>query len=274
MKETGSENLEREISQLISRLEKVKAPSDFTFKLKAKIAAEKQKRDRRKVLLIRLSYALPALIAVLSVALFTYFLKERNEDLASFRENQITKESPSLERDYKVENVTTLNREESSQKVQNQTKEKVKREGASVAELSTGDKDSSKSASVVRANERKEKIAQFSRTEALSVPETAEFSSGKSLETPALERGDAKISFSEILKQIGIEGSFEEQGGFRVRFLKSNSVAERAGFKTEDLIVAIDEKVIGKQDMYFEKLEIKKFKVKRGAKELSITLKP
>jgi C-terminal processing protease CtpA/Prc len=275
MKEENSENLGQKVSQLISRIEKVTAPNDFAFKLKARIVVEKQKQAERKILLTRLSYVFSAFVFILLVVTVVYVLKNRDVELASHKEVSTFRENAlPLEKANEAENEVSSNqakREIDPKENPNAPREEFREAKEEV--IAFANTNASKTASKAHKSEYKKKTSQFSRSEAVSVPEVMGLSQGNFLEVPTV-RQEARISISELLKQIGIEGSFDELGGFKVKSLKPNSLAEKSGIKPEDLILAIDERKLDRQELYFEKLEVKRLKVKRKSEELSIILKP
>ncbi len=279
MRKESTENLEQKVSRLLSRIERVKAPNDFAFKLKARIVAEKQKRAKRKILLTRLSYAFSAFAFFLLVVTVVYVLQNRDVELTSYKEISTFRENPlPSEKMNKAENQTSPNRAKreiaSKQNLNLQREEFREAKEEVIAFENVGaNKNASKVSSKAYESEYKQKTSQSSRSEAVSVPEVTRLLQGNFLEAPTVRR-EARISISELLRQIGVEGSFDEHGGFKVKSLKPNSLAEKSGIKSEDLILAIDEKKLDKQELYFEKLEVKRLKVKRQSEELNIILKP
>jgi len=245
MKKRELENLE-EISQLISKLERVEAPNNFAFRLRARIQAEKQKRAKRKALLARLSYALSAIAIIIAFTLI-YNLKNKNDEIAQL--NTYTE----LE-NYEPEKIANP-----SQKIE---------ESSQIKEETPKESHKDKTIAKIKNNKKK----QLSRSEAASLPKTTELLNKSFLRSSSIDKEKPKISVLDILKQIGVEGNLEEDG-FKVSVVITNSLADKSGIKSEDLVLAIDEIKLN-ADTQFEKLEIKKLKIRRGTKDLIVFLKP
>jgi S1-C subfamily serine protease len=75
---------------------------------------------------------------------------------------------------------------------------------------------------------------------------------------------------SDVFPLLGIDSVYE--GGWKVRAIRVDSPADRAGVKAGDILEAIDDNQLGKDAMFKSGFNGKVIKVKRDGKSVELTL--
>lgn len=267
---------EQQISRLIGGLEKVSAPDDFAFRVKARIAAAKE--DQVKPTIWRtLRYVLP-LTATVIVAAFV--LIQAGLFLSNDEQNIIV-EKPKTETPIVTDNFVPRNQiaqiSNSSPEV-NQPEEKTPE--SSVVEPKPDNEMTAKNP-VNEQKETKPKSTQRdesgnSRTLAQR-PGNINISPEKLSGNTAIGNKDFQqnnsVSVLEILEMIGVE---TENAGNKisVKSVKEKSTAERSGVKKGDIIEAIDGQKLEQGNLPPNFKGGNTITVSRGNKTLKIQLKP
>lgn len=263
---------------MIDEMLRVHAPSDFDFRVKARIAQGKPAASAPKSFVPVLRYALPLGLAILVLGIF------------AFNANIFFGDDPAVEI---VENVSPAPTAATSPAL-----------NFSNVESAAAPNDSSLPQNTVVAANVKPAAVQ-PETEFAAVQSTRKILTESRRRTPASEadirsrdiavtqpdselllpRGinpnrntpispvnnSGSITDIQILDFIGIE-AVSDKSGKRVKAVKSNSLAERSGVKIGDLIEAIDDQSIGGESVRMKTSEAKKLTVTRDAKRIEIVL--
>ncbi len=265
--------------QMIDGMRRVDAPKNFDFRVKARIANSKPADFQPRFLPV-LRYVLPLSLVVLILGLVvfntTYFSGSNSPKIA-----EIVPQMPS------VREVSPNNSLVSNQSVAAANSLQSSPGEAAFAEDSntkpaTGEQ---KTQSVAVKSTKKlltesRKANPKNNSGGGSVDKT--FSSPKILTPENLNPNkiigtlpnagnENLITDVQILNFIGIE-TVSEKGGKKVKSVKSDSLAERSGVKTGDVIEAIDGKRISDKPMLMETFESKKLTVVRDTKKIEIVL--
>lgn len=274
-----AENLsadERQISNLLGGLEKVSAPKDFDFRLKARISAQKENGSQYSIWRT-LRYVLP-LTATLIIAAFVIIqggLFSQSDKLPAVVESQnpqIPAKSDSLTANQQI--AQTSNSAVDVNGIDKQIPDSY------VAEPNPGNMTTAKNPSKKQNNTQplvpptvgspgsKDFTVRESNVNILpeGIPQNAVPKINPTA-TPQI------IPRSEIFNMIGIETE-TENGKIKVRSVKENSVAGRSGVQTGDIIEAIDEQKLDEKNLPPKFKGGKTMTVMRDGKVLEIELKP
>jgi hypothetical protein len=258
---------EKQISQLLGQLEKVTAPANFDFRLKARISQVKLRKSS-KFTFSWFAYAAIGFLIVLVTTIFFYHLVSkvrRGESLGlnSFsKTGELTSSVPE-----RYENLQESISD--SQSLNESMGEKKSPDARNVNKTSKTTKLSNSIYTSV--NRRKYEIKEH----AISSSVVENLKGFSSLKTPANEAVNDSTPrkldslITQTLHQIGIEGEFETSG-FRVRSIRAKSMAEKLGLKIDDIVFAINGKPLKALTDRDTKLEIRQISVKRASQELQI----
>lgn len=258
---------EQQISRLIGGLEKVSAPNDFDFRLKARLAAAKenqiQPRFRRT-----LRYVLPLTAAVIIAAfvLIQAGLFTSNIEQPVLVENP-KREVPAVSDNFVPDN--QIAQASNSSVAENKAEEKIP--DSSVAEP-TPEKETTAKNPVRKQNRIEPKSSPLdepggSRLIAQSPSNVNIFPEG----IPGNQNN--RVSVKEFLKMIGIETE-QNQENLIIKSVKENSVSGRSGVKPGDVIEAVDEQKLERGNLPPNFTGGKTLTVSRDNKTLKIELKP
>ncbi|RMG06080.1 MAG: hypothetical protein D6735_04630 [Acidobacteria bacterium] len=258
---------EKQISQLLGQLEKVTAPANFDFLLKARITQVKSSKSNRFAF-SWFAYTTIGFLIVLVTTIFFYHLVStvRRDEFLGLNSFSKTGELTSTVPE-RYENAP-----ESISDSQSLNESMGEKKSSDVRNVNKTSKATKLSNSIYTSvNRRKYEIKEHSIS-----PSAVENLKGfSSLKTPVNDAvNDSRLRkldslIMQTLRQIGIEGEFETNG-FRVHSIRSNSMAEKLGLKIHDIVLAINGKplkALTSQDM---KLEIRQILVKRASQELQI----
>ena len=265
--------------QMIDGLRRVNAPKNFDFRVKARIAKSKP-ADFEPRFLPALRYVLPLGLVVLILGLVvfntTYFSGNNSLQIAevvppmpnekqvspinSFSTNQIAATKPA-DKTPVAENAN-LNGEPTANNQENEFK--VSMVAKSAAKPRT--KATKKNADDIGGGSRV-----LSSKPPSSVKLPLGINPNRSVETSPNAGNINPITDVQVLSFIGIE-TVSENGGKKVKAVQSDSLAERSGVKTGDVIEAIDGKRIGGKPVRMEIFESKKLTVVRDSKKIEIVL--
>lgn len=267
---------ERKIRDLIGGLEKVSAPKDFDFRLKARISAAKENNFQPSVWRT-LRYALP-LTAVLIIAAFVMI----QAGLFSATENrQIAVENPKREIPLNSQSLM-LNKQiaqiSNSSFDKNKTEEKmpdsfvVEPKPAEITTAKNPTKKTDKKTLLVSSRDESPRSKDFTvRPSNINIkPEgipANTVSANKEINQ------NNSVSVQEVLNLIGVET--EPQGNkLKVKSVREKSLAGISGVKSGDFIEAIDGQKLDQKNSPPKLNGAKNITVTRESKTLTIELKP
>ncbi len=260
---------EKQISQILSQLEKVTAPANFDFRLKARVSQVKLSKSSRSTLSWFAYTAIGFLIVLVTTIFFYHLVSTVRRDeplgLGSFsKTGELTSTVPERYED-------ALEAVRDSQSIDESMAEKRSPDARNVNKTPKTTKRINSTYTSV--NRRKYEVTEHSIS-----PSAVENLKGFSpLKTPVndavsdsrLRKTDSFIA--QTLRQIGIEGEFETNG-FRVHSVKVNSIAEKLGLKIDDIVLTINGRPLKALTNQDAKLEIRQISVKRASQELQMDL--
>lgn len=262
--------------QMIDGLRRVDAPSDFDFRVKARIAKAKA-TDFQPRFFPALRYVLPLGLVVLILGLVvfnaTYFSGSNSSQMVESVSPMPNEKEISPVNSFSANQVSATNPSDGTMvgKVANVNVEPVanNRERQSVTA-----KSSAKSRTIA-PKKNSDEDGGGSHVLSGKAPSSARLPLGinpnQSVEIlPNADNRNA-ITDVQILNFIGIE-TVSENGSKKVKAVKPESMAERSGIKTGDVIEAIDGRQISDKPVRMETFESKKLTVVRGAEKIEIVL--
>ena len=258
------------VRELLGGMERVEAPKDFDFKLKARIAnTEPQSFQPRLFSVLR--YAAPLALAVIILAVIVLnglystdnnAVQVANKIVPSPVENvSLPANSEPKEQFIAVSNSTLANTE---------TAAADKRE-ASVFPADTALNEQSKKPKIQNRNFENNGGSKDSALTPKEVILPPGLNPNKKVEIPKdFLNVKTDTPVREILSLIGIEASFSDNK-WKVESVKQNSRAERSGVKANDVIEAIDDNKIATETISTKNIN-GKLTVVRGGEKLEIKL--
>jgi hypothetical protein len=262
---------EQKISRLIGGLEQVSAPKDFDFRLKARISAA-QENNFQPSIWKTLRYALP-LTATLVIAAFVMI----QAGLFSQTDNQ-----PTIAENPKQENPVNSQSPPSNQQITQTSNLTV---DETIPDAYAGESNSTQFIAVKnpvgKPNKNKPEIIQNDDSprskdftvRPSNVQITPEGIPGNTALVNKEFNNNISIPAQEILNMLGVET--EADGNkLKVKSVKENSLAERSGVRTGDIVEAIDEQRLDEKNLSPKFKGGKKITVTRDDKVVEIELKP
>lgn len=258
---------DEKIRQMLGNLKRVDAPKDFDFRLKARIADAEPQNFQAPRLFPVLRYAAPLALAivVLAVVVINGLYSFDNNSVASVPEN------PGKP---KVENSISTNNFQPEENF-------IAQDNPPAANMEIIP------ASAVNSNKPEKKI--FSRDSELAanikkpgkdepkkddndIRSRVESSENPKVLVPQEFGSNNLLSVREVLLTIGIEANLSDKK-WKVKSVTPNSIAERSGVKTDDVIEAIDEKQLSTEPINTKgSFTGKRLIVVRGGERMEISL--
>jgi len=258
---------EARVRELLGNLERVDAPKDFDFKLKARIA-NAEPNDYKPRLFPFLRYAAPLGLAILILAMVVVS-GLYSTDVNSVQVADNTVQTP-------IENVILPDNSQPKE-------EFVATSNSTAANSEKPDAPSFAANAELAEKTKKPKIQNrnadnngggskdFSFTPKSPILPPG-LNPDKEVEIPKdFKNLNSDTSVKDILSIIGIEASFEKNR-WKVNSVKQNSRAERSGVKANDVIEAIDENRLATETISTKNVNGNKLTVVRGGEKLEIKL--
>ncbi len=238
-----------EIAALLRTLPRVEAPGDFDFGVKGKIASAKSKPSTSFLPFLKVAAPLSLLLLVAAFVLFYGILPGDTavgtvaEIPAPIDQQTASKAEPATEQQ-RATPVSTPQVDDRSTKrvavaIPNQTKRAVP-------------------------------VRQSNRPQPNSVREGGSIDSA--LRPARIIPAPADVPVREILEKIGMKAEFVD-GGWKVRSTTGNSIAERSGVRSDDVIEAIDGRPLTEATALKGGVEGKSLNVRRDGKQVKLDLK-
>lgn len=259
------------VARMLGGLRRAEAPKDFDFHLKARIAAGSPAEMRRPRFLPVLTYALPlGLLLIITgfVAYSSYFTLDngvspvvaespRSKDAVADR--TMSEKGPSIKNDFAKTPVESVNAQP------------PKRE-----ETASGDGRASNSVDGISpaANKRSGgRSADFGQGGRIKTMNPRGFNPDNLVSQASANKMTTKseISTGEVLKMLGVNADLVEDA-WRVKAVNAGSPAERAGVQTGDVILAINDRKIGKTIEFSRQFSGNSVTVLRNEKPVRIDL--
>jgi len=255
---------DEKIRQMLGNLERIDAPKDFDFRLKARIANAKPEDFRPRLFPI-LRYAAPLGLAiiVLAVVVINGLYSFDNNSVASVNseiakpltENIGLPDSSQPGNLVATNNLRTTNTENPSANVENNEKNEIKPFQKNLEFVSNTRKP--KNDTPKTANNNPGSFDRAGTSPNVFLP-------------PGFDSNNT-YSVKDILSMNGIDASFADKK-WTVKSVFQNSSAERVGIKVNDVIEAINEKKISTETITSNEINVKKLTVVRGGEKIEINL--
>lgn len=264
---------EQQISRLVGGLDKVSAPRDFDFRLKARIESAGEKGNYHNPVRQTLRYVLAPAAAVIAAAFVLFqtgfFTPQKNQP------NNIASANMNRQMPVNRENSAASNKvPENSNPSIIENKDKNSLSNSLVADSKPTNQIPKKKTNPPK-NRQKDNFTGF-KDIALS-PSNTRGPKGINPEkkSPDMKNFEQKVSISakEILNQFGIEIELAGEN-LKVKSVKESSVADRSGVKTGDIVEAIDDQKLDQGNLSPKFKGGKSITVLRENKLLKIELKP
>ena len=269
-------DVQARIWKVIECLETVDAPSDFNFRVKARIANAKQSDFQPKLLPV-LRYVLPLSFVVLLFALVVfnsmYFVDDKSVPQIAENNFQPLNEKGNEPNNDSVASVVNADEQLASDGSNSNIQSKEKRTIENNARF------------VAVKNERELPLTQKagkkdsfkgSRDLGSTVSNVNILPPGINLgntnaSAPISEKAKTETTEQILSEMLGME-IVSENGSQKVASVKRNSVAHRSGIKTGDVIEAIDGKKLTDEPIGTKTVEAKKLTVVRAGGRIEISL--
>ncbi len=286
---------ERKIRALIGGLKQINAPKDFDFRLRARIAKAASSNIRRPQLTPILRYVLPLslVLFVIAAAVFKGVYRSdsqtavqidksnRQAEIAEINQpnktftpaeappqnSEILPAPPNNARQQRTEDISTR---------RGATREKIKNLqkpfDADVPPLAL--KSFKKSTPAISSKGVNTEIISGSRTSALkssAVVAPPGINPNQTIKITPNAGNVKSLTVAEVLSQLGIEAVFTI-ADWTVKSVRQNSLAERSGVRSGDVVEAIDGEKLTDKPLKNKTIEGKKLTVARGAAKIEISL--
>jgi hypothetical protein len=280
------ENLSRndeKTRQILGSLEKIDAPKDFNFQLKSKIANTKATR-KNQVFWRYFAVAVPSLACVLLAAFFVFNRNvQQPATVAEVKEPQKIQTPTIVEipiiKDLKpTKDSNTENAENLPDKDQNPQKSLPIIEPKIVDEkiYAKVEKQPDIKPESVKLAPKKPKA----KDDFIGVKTEAGTDIEKPLQPKGLNASSANTTINQtdtvfeienLLDDLGVE-AIAENGKLKVKSVKKNSLAERSGVKTDDVIDAVDNQKIAPKEIRKKAFDAKSISITREGKTIELKL--
>lgn len=263
---------DRKLCRMLAGLERVEAPKDFDFHLKARIA-KADPRAYRKSSAGRLGYLVPAagLAAVLALAGFygNFSGGENtpiNAESVTAPFESVQPQSPLTKQFAQISNANSNSFESNSAPTV-----AVQR----ISNLPSDENEAKRTDDGRRIERRSSKPdSNTSQVRASTVPPVIGprgIDPDKRVEIPESEVEEKDFEAQSLLNTLGVE-TVLENGSIKIKSLPQNSPAARFGLKSGDVIESINDQKISNGKIRGKRVDMKKIGVKRGAETVQIDL--
>jgi len=266
--------------QMIETLEKVGAPKDFNFRLKARIAAAKPSNFEPR-LLPAFRYVLPLSLTVLIFAFVVfngvYFVNDNtapqvveNNFQPVIEKQDAPVDSPIAQLDAPESSTNEKSIEGVSNPSEQPKSAKLSRDGL---EFVAG-RSPKRSPATTRKESVKDdfKGSRDSASTSSKVITPKGINLDKTIETSPISDNANPLTAEQILSELGME-IVSENGNRKVKSVKQNSIAERSKIKVGDVIESIDGKKLTNEPVRGKTIGAKKINVVRNAEKIEILLR-
>jgi hypothetical protein len=280
----------RQLSQMMTSLPQVKAPKDFEFGVKAKLAESKSDKTLSPVWQA-LRYILP-----LSVAGLIFAFAAFNSNLFNSREpsSPIVKSEETIEKKNQNSTNSFEQKEKSGDELVAIAADAKVNEDSTNSDGQIPDKKteqtetdiaSSKTETRLKPESNKDQVLSIDIKREKELPKSKDSASTSSdIINPRGSNVDDKINnlrvnknsklftASDILSPLGIS-TINEDGKLRVTSLRDNSLGKNSGVKVGDVIIAIDGQVLSSNPIKTGIVEGNILRVRRNGQEIVIAIR-
>lgn len=257
MKNEGQKMIETEnepVRQLLGSLNRVEAPGDFDFRVKARIAQGRPVDRNTSLIPAWARFAMPVVLLLLLGGYFGFStLYSPQSDVQPIAGSQLPIAPVS---EVATKPVEPIEQAPASTTIAKQTAPKVE-ELNNIPKTVTAEKLVAKTAS---SNKNRG-------------GGSVDFSSGISRTRDFRKPNSVGVSAREILSQMGVDASYSSSS-WKVGVVKQNSVAERSGLKTGDVVEAINDQDLTDKSSFASPFKGTSVRVRRDGKTTQIELKP
>ena len=250
---------EEEVSRLLSALPRVDAPSNFDFRVKAKISAGNRQKSWIERIPLAVRFALPTLL-ILLVGAYFYFIRVPSNNGSQDPQVEAMVPPP------------VMNESPADGTSPNNTNSLVARENPSLTPEQARPGNSNRT---VRppSNGQSSKPLGGSLDEAKDQPDTIERpgTPDKSRVANDMAAVASSQSVKRGLSQIGIADTVYEGGGWKVVVVTNNSIAKRSGIIEGDIVTAIGNQHLNQNSVVHNVAD--HLTVIRGGKPVNISLR-
>lgn len=264
---------DRKLIAMLGDLNRVAAPNDFEFRLKARIADRSAVKQRSFRLFPTLVYGAP--LALFLVVGSTLFLLS-SYDAPNLNNVAVVQDLPAASGDKPASPIAEVRSPHSSQTNSALAKEEIA-EGGRTLLAAEKTADRSVTTGLVSKNERTVtgRKSGGSYTIGAKRAETPKRITGFSGNVDAKlseAGGDRDISVKEIFQSIGIDAEFSDNA-WLVKSVKGEQIGDRVGIKSGDRIDSIDSKPVDKDTKYRGRFAAKSIRIQRDGKLIDLELK-
>jgi len=248
---------DRSLGDLLRTLKRVDAPTDFDFKLKARIAARDPKADSRQGWWPLPVYVYPLLVLVVVAATFVFFYRPAGEPLqVATQDHDLVPANGSAQ----APEVVTQNGNVDPQVLAAASPERTRTDGPAPQ---GGSKD------LPLTSHPGGSMDQGLRPPEQILPPGFN-NNAKRQVSPNI--GGNSVSISTLLGFLGLDTRFEGQA-LKVTAVHSGSLGEKTGLKAGDIIEAVDNTPINSATRLGNSLDVKSFTVRRGTEQLHLNIR-
>lgn len=259
------------VAALLGNLKRVGAPGDFDFHLKARIANAKPSTYRSTGILPIFRYAAPLVLLLL---IGGFFLVNDMFDIEGGDVPSIV-ETQSITGPLQTEAVVAQTNSTSTDLPTNESGVRAIEAGIDEAITPTRkprrpavDNSIRVSAELPQGGSRDQTVRP---SEVRILPPG--FNAPESIANvrPTVSSSPVSVTVGEVMQMLGIEGSFQSSG-YRIGTISTNSIAERAGIKSGDVIESINDTRINEKTVFAGVFGGKSVTVIRDGKPMTINL--
>ena len=251
------------VSKLLGGLNRVDAPNDFDFRVKARIASGKPTSKTASWFPIAIRYAVPLVLLLFVGGYFAFntFYPARNDipavAVVQTNDAPVADAAPHETIVPASDQTIAVAGDERLSESGIKPSVKLPEKRISSGRLTTG---TSGGGSYVEASNKGRQI----------LPRGFDLNVKAPLNPKEVDR-NVQIPVKEILTLIGVNAEFAG-AGWKAGSVVPNSIAERAGVKSGDVIDAVNEQPLTEKTAFGNRFNIKKLRVQRGGQSVLINL--
>ena len=277
-----TEREQAHIRQIIGSFKQVEAPKNFNFRVQARIAKAKSSDYKQISFLPWVRYVLPivliaAVFALIAIGGFNLF-ENRNAGQLAANEPQ-TKQKTNYPDDESKKEIAVV----SGETPENSSDSAARSEAAQTIQEPYNKTTKPKTEKIIAENLKKKTLqrkqnAEISQDDSIGSRDSAVRGNSTVILPPNMTGNQTNknpndktkiFTVQEVLSQIGIETAHETRV---VKTVRENSLAERSGVETGDIIEAIDGQTLTEKTFGNKTVEGKALTILRDGKKMEINL--
>lgn len=253
------------VSRLLSTLNRVEAPNDFDFRVKARIAAGRPAARRPFGLPAAVGYAIPLVLVMLIVVYFGFNALNANK----------TVNEPIVAGAPKVSSAPLTASPSNAEAIAHPiTEERADGKKQELPVGQSGDNWAKKSPNKVSPSTRPGG-GSMDEIQGVAPPPLRPRGFNTNLRPPSNSSGmdrTAPVQAQTFLNVFGMNGAFGD-AGWKVESVTPDSLAARSGVKTGDVIEAMNDQALTEKTTFNGKYNAKSLRVRRDGTSIQIILK-